>query len=179
MIQNCNILKIAKVFFNEPTKSHYLIEISRKSKLAHTSVKNYLKMLKKEGLIKELIEKKGKRSYPIYKANIEAFNYRQQKKIYNASMIIENGLIDYIKDICMPKTIILFGSYSRGEDIENSDIDIFVESKKQSLDLKKYENLIKRKLEIHFNENFKNYPIELKNNIINGSILYGYLEVYV
>ena len=34
-----------------------------------------------------------------------------------------------------PKSIVLFGSYQKGEDIENSDIDIFVECKKEKLNI--------------------------------------------
>ena len=78
----------------------------------------------------------------------------------------------------MPKCIILFGSYSRGEDTETSDIDIFVEAKKQRIKIDKFEGVLKRKIEIHFNEDFNNYSKELKNNIINGDALYGYLEVF-
>ena len=78
----------------------------------------------------------------------------------------------------MPKVIILFGSYCRGEDIEESDIDIFIESKKQEINLDRFERALKRKIEIHFNDNFNNYPKELKNNILNGCVLYGYLEAF-
>lgn len=178
MLQNCSILRIAEIFFDEPTKLHYLIEISKKSKLAHTSTKNCLISLKKNGIISEIIEKRGKRSFPSYKAKLENPLYKQEKRIYNLSKLYNSGLIQYIRDKCAPKAIILFGSYSRGEDIEESDIDIFIESKKQELDLGKFEAIFKRKIGLHFNENFNNYPKELKNNIINGDILYGYLEVF-
>ncbi len=178
MLQNCSIIRIAEIFFDEPTKLHYLIEISKKSKLAHTSAKNHLTSLKKEGIIKEIVEKRGKRNFPSYKANLESQSYKQEKKIYNLSKLCDSELLSYLRDTFMPKAIILFGSYSHGEDIEESDIDIFIESKKQDLDLNKFENIFKRKIELHFNENFNNYPKELKNNIINGDILYGYLEVF-
>ena len=47
MLQKCSILKTAGIFFNEPTKEHYLMEISRKARLAHTSVKKTSKRTKK------------------------------------------------------------------------------------------------------------------------------------
>ncbi len=179
MIHNCNILKVAGIFFEEPSINHYLIEISRKSGLAHTSVKNYLTLLKKEGLIKEIIEKKGKRKFPEYKADLESFSYKMEKKTYNLSEIYNCGIIAEVRDKCMPRSIILFGSYAKGEDIESSDIDLFIESRKQVLSLEKFQKTLKRKIQLHFNSNFKEYPKELKNNIINGNILYGYLEVFV
>jgi predicted nucleotidyltransferase len=78
----------------------------------------------------------------------------------------------------MPKSIVLFGSYSRGEDIESSDIDIFVECKKEQVNIIKFNKKLKRNIEIRFKENFNKYPKELKNNIINGIILSGFLEGY-
>ncbi|MFA6023487.1 MAG: nucleotidyltransferase domain-containing protein [Candidatus Pacearchaeota archaeon] len=178
MLQNCSILKIADVFFNEPTKTHYLMEISRKSKIAHTSVKNYLIELKKNKIINEEIEKRGERKFPGYKANLNEQTYKSYKCICNKEKILDSGLIEQMRDKIMPKSIILFGSFSRGEDIETSDIDLFIESKKQEINLDKFEKILKRKIQLHFNENFNNYPKELKNNIINGEILYGYLEVF-
>ena len=76
----------------------------------------------------------------------------------------------------MPKCIVLFGSFQKGEDIEQSDIDLFIESPKLKIDLKKFEKKMKRKIELHFKENFSKYPKELKNNIINGTVLFGFLE---
>lgn len=178
MLQKCSISNVAGVFFDEPTKPHYLIEISKKSGIAHTSVKRCLNSLKKEGIISERTDKKGKRNFPVYSANFQDEKFKQYKKAHNFSRIIESGIIEYIRDKLMPKAIVLFGSYLRGEDIEGSDIDIFAEAKPKDLDVSKYEKLLKRKIEIHFNEKFNNYPKELKNNIINGNIMYGYLEVF-
>lgn len=178
MLQNSNILESAEVFFREPTKSHYLIEISKKSKLAHTSVKKNLKKLKELGLIKKQVEKRGKRNFPYYKANLDNYYYKIFKKIYNILSLHNSGLIRYVVDQIMPRNIILFGSYSRGEDTESSDIDLFIETKNQKINLIKFEKLLNRKIQIHFKEHFINYPNELKNNIINGVILHGYLEVF-
>ena len=119
MLQNSSIVQIAEVFFNEPTKQHYLIEISKKSKLAHTSAKKYILALKKDGIIKKNIEKRGKRNFPSYIANLENPRYKLNKRIFNISKVLDSGLVEFLRDKLMPKTIILFGSYSRGEDIED------------------------------------------------------------
>ena len=78
----------------------------------------------------------------------------------------------------MPKSIVLFGSYQKGEDSENSDIDLFVECDKEELDVKIFEKKLGRKIELHFKKDFTLYPKELKNNIINGIVLSGFLEGY-
>ena len=139
MLQNCSIINVAGVFFKEPTKNHYLIEISKKSKLAHTSTKKHLITLKKQKIIKQINEKKGKRNFPGYIANLDNPIYKQKKKMYNLSKLYECRLIEFLKDKFTPKTILVFGSYVHGEDIENSDIDIFIESKKEDINLTKFE----------------------------------------
>ncbi len=166
------------VFFDEPAKAHYLIEISRKSKLAHTSTKQHLEKLIKMSIIEQVIEKKGKRTFPIYKANLDNNEYKFYKVILNRIRLKESGLIDFLIDKLMPDSIILFGSYANGEDMEGSDIDLFLECKKTGISLEKFEKELKRKIQFHFKENFKEYPKELKNNIVNGIVLYGYIEVF-
>lgn len=176
MLQKSSMCKIADVFFDNPTTKMYLIEISRKIKLAHTSVKTNLNSLIKLNIIKKEIEKRGSRKFPSYKANIDSVEYRKYKQIHNNTSIIESGLIEYLEEKIMPRSIILFGSYQKGEDTENSDIDISIEAPETKVELIKFQKQLHRKIQLHFNESFESYPKELKNNIINGIVLYGYLE---
>ncbi|MBT3814320.1 nucleotidyltransferase domain-containing protein [Candidatus Woesearchaeota archaeon] len=178
MLQKCSILQVAGVFFNEPTKDHYLIEISQKANLAHTAVKKHLLELKRLSIITEHHEQKGKRTFPIYKANINDKEYKKQKKISNLIQLQESKLIEFLKDNLMPKSIVLFGSFQKGEDIEDSDIDLFVECKKEEMNLNKFQKSLHRNIQLHFKDHFKKYPEDLKNNIINGLVLEGYLEGY-
>lgn len=178
MLQKSSMSKTAASFFLNPTKEHYLMDISRNIDLAHTSVKKNLKDLVKLGLIVEIVEKKGGRIFPLYKANITNKVFKKYKIIYNITSLLESNLIEFIEEKLTPKSIVLFGSYLRGEDTEVSDIDIFVECKKEELNIDKFEKKLNRKIELHFNENFTSYPEELKNNIINGIVLSGFLEGY-
>lgn len=178
MLHKCSIFGVAGVFFREPTKEHYLIEISKKANLSHTSTKNNLLALVKLSIIKESREKKGSRTFPIFRANLENKSYKEYKQIYNLLELHNSNLIDFLKYMLMPKCIILFGSYQRGEDVEDSDIDLFVECKEEKLDLSKFTKKLGRDVQLHFKENFKMYPPELKNNIINGTVLEGYLEAF-
>jgi len=177
MLQKSNTI-VLEPFFQEPTKQHYLIEISRKIKLAHTSVKKRLKQLTREGLITETVEKKGKRKFPIYSANLNSPEFKEKKKQYNLQKIIDSGLIKYIEEKLTPKSMVLFGSYKRGEDTEDSDIDLFIECNEEKIDLAQYESKLRRSIQLHFNKDFTTYPKELKNNIINGIVLKGFLEAY-
>ena len=171
--------RTAEIFFVNPHREQYLMDISRNVGLAHTSIKKNLNVLIKSGIINKSIERKGGRMFPIYKANTDSNVFKKYKLIYNLSSILESGLIDFIEETLTPKSIVLFGSYSRGEDTENSDIDLFVESKPGELNLKTFEKKLGRKIELHFKENFTLYPKELKNNIMNGIVVNGFLEGYL
>ena len=78
----------------------------------------------------------------------------------------------------MPETIILFGGYSKGTDAKTSDIDLFIESKEEKLELEKFEVVLGRKIHPLFEINIKNLNKELLNNIINGIIVYGYVRIF-
>src|SRR3989338_4345858 len=178
MLQKSNTRKILEIFFNEPTKQHYLIDISMRIKLAHTSVKNLLDELVKDGLILRSVEKKGRRKFPLYKANTPEKRFRKNKRIFNIYSLLESGLIEFLEEKLSPKSIVVFGSYEHGDDNEESDIDIYLECKKEKIEVKKFEKKLKRKIELHFNERFSDYSKELKNNIINGFVLGGFLGGY-
>lgn len=177
MLQKCSILVVAHIFFLEPTKEHNLINISRKAKLAHTSVKKHLQTLLKERIIIERKEIRNTRTFPIYKANVEGNNYLLYKKISNIEQIHKSKMIEKLVNIFQPKNIILYGSYSRGEDIESSDIDIFVDTRiKNEIKLDKYERALHRRIDLKINK-FENLSKELQNNILNGVTLHGFVEV--
>ena len=178
MLQKSSMFRTSGIFFVSPTKKQYLMDISRSIGLAHTSVKKNLDKLVKLGLIIESVEKKGKRKFPFYKANTDSKLFKEHKMIYNLSSILKSGMIEFIEEKLMPKSIVLFGSYQRGDDVESSDIDIFVECKEEELNLNKFEKKLDRKVQLHFKENFALYPKELKNNIINGIVVMGFLEGY-
>jgi predicted nucleotidyltransferase len=87
-------------------------------------------------------------------------------------------LADHMINEYFNPVIVLFGSYSRGEDIEGSDIDLYVETpKKRNFDLEKFENILKRRIQVF---NYKNIRevlnIHLRNNIINGITINNFLE---
>ncbi len=178
MIQQSSIELVAEVFLRFPTKEFTLKDISKSIHLAHTSVKSNLQALVKSGLIQRRVEKKGRRRFPLYWANRDNKQFIQYKKIYNLQVLLESGVIAYIEERLLPRCIVVFGSYQRGEDREKSDIDLFVESKKAELNLANFEKKLARKIELHFKENFTTYPRELKNNIINGVVVQGFLEGY-
>lgn len=176
MLQICTTDRILKVFFDDPKKKFGLKEISKLSNVAHTSVKNELERLIKQKLIIKEIEIKGKRRFPLYSPNINK-EFLELKRIYNEYQIRQSGLIEHLKVTFMPNSIVLFGSLSRGEDTKESDIDLFIESKPKEADLKKFEKRLNRKINLTFKSNINLLKKELLNNVLNGIILYGIIEI--
>lgn len=173
MLQKYTTYRILQLFFDYPTKNFQLREICRILGLGMPSVRNHVKKLEKLVFIKR--EKRG-----VYESYIS--NRNELFKAYKRNDILlrlrESGLIDFVVDTFVPDVIILFGSASRGEDLENSDIDLLVVAKEKEIDLKNFEKKLKRKITLHFEPKISEIPKELLNNIINGIVLYGYLKVF-
>lgn len=171
MIQKCSLFNVLSAFFKEPTKMHFIREISREINLAHTSVRKYIDILLKENLI----SKKKSKPFDGYIANREKDKFILYKRAFN--LISLEPIISEIKDKISPKAIVLFGSYQKGEDIEESDIDILLISKvKKTLDFSRYEKQLKRQVHIVIVENLKKMDLPLKNNIKKGIIIDGELS---
>ena len=179
MLQKDNRYRILRLFFDDPLPKgigFQLREISRKVGVAPTSVKKYLAQLEKDRLIIKV--KHRIYGYPIYYANRDDGDFKFLKRLDNIMRVKESGLLDYLSEECMPDAIILFGSASRGEDLKDSDLDIFLQCKSTKLNLEKYEHQLNRKINPFFNVKFDKLSKELRNNIINGILLEGYLKVF-
>lgn len=172
MLQNYNPYKILQLFFDYPTKAFQLREISRITKIGLPSVRNHAKTLESLGFIKK---QKGT-VYEAYVANRDEkfFTYRRNDIL---AKLYESKLIEHIVDKFLPNTIVLFGSCARGQDIETSDVDLFVQAKEEKIDLREFEVKLKREINLLFENDIKDIPNELMNNIINGIVIYGYLKV--
>lgn len=174
MLQEYSRYRILQEFFDYPRKEFYLRGLSRATKIAMPSVTNHMKALVNGGLI--IKQKKG--LYPTFIANRENDLFKLYKKFNLVQRVNETGLLKAIYDFFVPNAIILYGSASKGEDIEESDIDLFVQAKEKRIDMSKYEKLLKRKIHLFCGENFNKLSKELKNNILNGIILKGYIKVF-
>ncbi|MEK6834977.1 MAG: nucleotidyltransferase domain-containing protein [Nanoarchaeota archaeon] len=172
MLQNNNSYKILNLFFKFPRKNFQLREISRLTKIALPSTKKYLEELSKN----QLILKNRETLYKSYNANLENKDFRLYKKF--STLITLKDLVTEIENKINPDAIIIYGSASRGEDIEDSDIDLFIIGKEKALNLNNFEKELNRKVHIIFENNIKSLSKEFLNNLINGILLYGYLKVF-
>ncbi len=168
-----NTYRILELFIENPSKDFSVRGIARQLKLSHATVLKYIADLEKLRFIK----KKEATLYPTYFSNTENQKYKLYKKNWLIFRITESGLIDYIQKEVLPSSIVLFGSGAKATFTEKSDIDIFVEANKTKLDLAKYEKKLNRKINLLFEQNISNLSKELRNNIINGVVLYGFIKI--
>lgn len=139
--------------------------------------------LEKQSLIKIKKDKdSGRWSIEFNRDNQKAIDF---KRIENLKMIYESGLIRFLEDSFPGTTIILFGSYSRGDDVwtgesegHTSDIDIaIIGTKGKEKDLAKFDKLLERTVIINFYPSFKQVHKHLKDNILNGILLSGSVDI--
>ncbi len=150
-------------------------QIAKALKVSAPAVMKALPGLEKDDLINIKQDRETKR----WEIKLNRDNHRvmQFKRSDNLKLIYETGLADFLEKEFAGATIILFGSYSRGEDTFNSDIDIAIIGRKdKQIALSEYEQAFGRKININFYDSFKNIHKYLKANLYNGILLAGGVE---
>ncbi|HIH12553.1 TPA: hypothetical protein HA242_02415 [Candidatus Woesearchaeota archaeon] len=149
-------------------------EVAKTLEVSPTAITNSVPKLLEFQLLK--LEK-------VRNINLITFNRDEQKaielkRVENLKNIYLSQLVDYLRQELPGGTILLFGSYAKGEDTNTSDIDLAViERKDKLLDLQKYEKKLNRKINVNFYTSWKAIPKHLKNNILNGILLQGSVEL--
>jgi len=178
--ENESYLKILYWFFSFPNTEISLTDLSSNLKISKTTANKVVLQLEAEGFLKK--EVLGR----IWRISCNLSHiYNVTRKIsYNLDMIYKLGIIDEIhKTISNPRTIVLFGSYRKGDDNEKSDIDIAVEvfdnkelriQQLGVLPIFGYRTNVPVNLHI-FSRN--KVDLNLFANIANGIVLEGFLEV--
>ncbi len=172
MIEKSTTQKVLEIFLENPSREFYLRELSRLLKLSMPTIISATDALSKEKLVNKV---KGKALTKVA-ANRENPDFTRYKRLNNLEKIYVSGIVDYLsQEYNHPKAIILFGSYSRGDDIEKSDIDIaIVTSKNLRLNAEKYAKILKKEVSIH-EVNLSKVSKEFKINLANGIVLEGSL----
>ena len=166
---------IKEYFFVYPSVKLRVREIERTLNLPLPSVIRYCKELEQEGILE--INKIGSVTYYTSSRNEEYF---LEKKIYNLKQLYNSGLVQFLKIELSNQAIVIFGSYAKGEDLENSDIDLYIETpSKKQVNLDKFKKILKREIQLFQNKSLKDLANpHLANNVINGITLNSYIEVF-
>lgn len=171
-------LTTLKPFFEDPNRTFGIRELSRILKINHTSVRQHLNQLAREGHL----SKKKERLYFDYRL-ILSKKTSNLKLFYNLEKLRKSALIERLEKFYDLPVIVLFGSYAAATDDKSSDVDLCLVSEvEKEFPVKKYEKEINRKISLHkFNkaswDRAKKMNPNLVNNICNGIVLSGVLEV--
>ncbi len=172
---------LMNLFLEDSYREFNLREVARLTELNPMTASKYLGRLVKDGVI----NKKSERNYILFSADTESISFRDMKKYYNVKKLRSSGLVDFLEnELGYPDVIILFGSFAKAENTSESDIDLFVLSgSKKKLDLSEFESKLGAEIQLfkHSRKEFetmKRSNKELLNNILNGIILSGFLEVF-
>ena len=146
-MQELKFIKFVEFFLNNPYREVYIRELAKELKISPFATKKYADILVKEGLI--LDEKKANLRY--MKANSNSIFFKHLKISYSLRELLKSGLIDFLKEnLANITSIILFGSLAKGEDSDESDIDILIIGKQKHLILSNFEKKLKKEITLHF-----------------------------
>ncbi len=120
--------KILTLFFENPTGEFYLREVGVRAKISVGAAKKYLDRLVKAGILSA--RRQG--NMRLFRANRESPAYKQKKVAYAVEKIVSSGLLAALMR-STPSSIVLYGSFARGEDDEKSDLDLLVISGSKTL----------------------------------------------
>jgi len=158
---------ILKCFFEYPLSAFSVRELAKKTKLPSSTVQRYLKEMKK----KKILNKDG--------ALWDSPSMRFRKAFFMMDKIVDSGLLEFLDVVFKPRAVVVFGSIRKGEYDIDSDVDIFIESDiSEDVDLSRFERKIgKHKIELFVKKSINDLPKNLRNNVLNGIKLVGYLDV--
>lgn len=158
--------KLLEYFYENPLAEATVRELAIKTKLSRSTVQYWLQQFKQEGIIS------GKNQW-----FNSSFN-RLVKSCYYQEKIVHSGLIDYLEKELAATAIILFGSFNKGESVQESDIDFFVEcAREKKLDLRKFERKLGHSVDVFTRPKITLLPKRLLNNVVNGIKLRGYFTI--
>ncbi len=180
-----NTSKLKLTFLQESILRHLFIKagktftaraLSIALGVSQPAISKALPNLEKENFVNVTKDKESKRL--AIELNRENILIMGMKRADNLEQVYESGLYDFLFNEFPGCTIILFGSYSRGDDIFNSDIDLaIIGSKEKKVNLEKFEKILKKEVRINFYPSFKKIHKDLLTNIYNGIILVGSVEL--
>ena len=151
-------------------------QIANMLHISPTAAATAVRRLEKAGLARA--EKSRQGNIRLVSLNRDSIEAVALKRIDNLKQIYESRLVWHLSEKFPGSAIILFGSYSRGEDIASSDIDIaIIGAKEKGIELLQFEKALERKISLNFYESLGSVNKNLRENLINGTAIYGLVEI--
>jgi predicted nucleotidyltransferase len=169
---------IKELFFNYSTKHWHFEELVNQSKLSRAQTNEWIQRLLKERLIKR-VKKRNKMPYYIAEYNTPSFHI--QKKTYALLQFEKTGFLEHLSTLKDAKTVIIFGSFSRADWHNESDIDLFIYGKAQDFEKGLFEKRLKREIQVFQYETpamLKRLEPSVIPNILAGIHVKGTIEPF-
>ena len=167
-----NIINNLEPFFEDCYRRINVREYAKLMKMSPPTASKVLDSYYSESLL----SKEKFRNYIMFYANKESNHFIDLSRLYWSIKLKE--LMDIMEKSLAAPTIVLFGSLSKAETKQDSDIDLAVFAHKKNLDIGEFEKKLRRKIEIFWFSSLKDIKNrELANNIINGYVLKGHLQL--
>jgi len=158
--------KILECFYEHPLSEFSVREFAEKTGLPSSTVQRYLKGMKK----KKILNSDG--------MLWDSPSMRFRKAFFMMDKVVNSGLLEYLEVMYRPRAVVVFGGVRKGEYDKNSDVDIFVESDVgEKMNLSKFEKKIGHKIDLKIEKSINDLPVNLRNNVLNGVKLAGFLDV--
>lgn len=169
-----SVLKL--ILENSPYKQWHFEEIVKSSNVTRAVASKWLKKYASSGLVRRVREE-GR--FPYYIVGEKNIVYYSLKRLYALEQVYNSGLIQGLLQIKKSKTIILFGSWIKGDWYKESDIDLFIFGSVEGFDKKVYEQKLNRNLELHVfkdKESISAIKTGLIKNVVNGYLVKGQIQ---
>lgn len=154
--------KILEIYYENPNKRFTVRELAKITRIPKSTMQKYLMELIK----KELVSKENKAG--------DSLLFKFKKINFYVERIVKSGLIEELIEKLNPSCIILFGSIRKGDSVNESDIDLFIESSmEKEIDLGRYEKKLKHNVQLFVEKDINKVQPHLFNNLVNGIKLYG------
>ena len=172
--------KVLYWFFAYPTKEVSLNNLVEAVNISKTSANKAVRRLVEEGFLR--LKQLGR----LWRITCnQEHEYNLTRKIpFNLQTVYQAGILEEVrKRIPNPRAVVLFGSYRKGDDTEESDIDIAAEVMDDEdlriLELGVLTTLgFRENVPVNLHVFSRNHvDLNLFANIANGIVLEGFLEV--
>src|SRR3989338_8850597 len=168
--------QVARRIFNYPNTVFHIRKLAKETGLSTTAVESAIHELQEHQIIRVQDNDLTKN----IQADLNSDAFRFYKRVFNLYQL--HSLLEAIKRPFQPKAIVIFGSFAKGEDIEESDVDILIITNRKdegslSKIIKITEKELNRTIALHILESLDESEPEFRNAVANGIVVYGYLKV--
>lgn len=173
-----SVFEVARLIFNSPTATFHIRQLATLTGVSTTAVSSAIEELRKFSIV--TVESTDITTN--VKANLTSDAYTFYKRVFNLYRLERYPLIGHLVDTYRPRALVLFGSFAKGEDTEQSDVDVLVLTDEKERTLPEnirnlLEKELKRTINLHVMRSLQGTSPEFKNSVANGIVLHGYLKI--